>query len=127
MLQVAQFLMEDHLAQGKLAEFNAIVSQPRRISAISLAERVATERGEQVGDSVGYGVRYVCQFSSTLSANQLVWRFDSVLPRPYGSIMYCTVGVLLRKMEGGLRGVSHIIIDEIHERDIDVNPFFLYK
>ncbi|PAV87698.1 hypothetical protein WR25_03737 [Diploscapter pachys] len=102
--QVAQFLMEDHLAQGKLAEFNAIVSQPRRISAISLAERVATERGEQVGDSVGYGVR-----------------FDSVLPRPYGSIMYCTVGVLLRKMEGGLRGVSHIIIDEIHERDIDTD------
>jgi len=32
--------------------------------------------------------------------------------------MFCTVGVLLRKLEGGLRGVSHVIVDEIHERDV---------
>ncbi|KAB7505156.1 Dosage compensation regulator [Armadillidium nasatum] len=41
------------------------------------------------------------------------------LPRPYGSILFCTVGVLLRKLEAGLRGVSHVIVDEIHERDIN--------
>lgn len=43
-------------------------------------------------------------------------RFESVMPRPYGSVLFCTVGVLLRKLEGGLRGVSHVIVDEIHER-----------
>lgn len=29
------------------------------------------------------------------------------------------VGVLLRKLENGLRGVSHVIVDEIHERDVN--------
>ncbi len=42
-----------------------------------------------------------------------------MLPRPYGSVLFCTVGVLLRKLESGLRGVSHIIVDEIHERDVN--------
>ena len=55
--QVAQFLLESYLGNGKAAEFNAFVSQPRRISAISLAERVAVERNEELGHSVGYGVR----------------------------------------------------------------------
>ena len=44
-----------------------------------------------------------------------------MLPRPYGSVMFCTVGVLLRKLEAGLRGVSHVIIDEIHERDVNTD------
>jgi len=30
-------------------------------------------------------------------------------------------GVLLRKLTNGLRGVSHVIVDEIHERDINVS------
>ncbi len=42
-----------------------------------------------------------------------------MLPRPYGSVLFCTVGVLLRKLEAGLRGVSHVIVDEIHERDVN--------
>jgi len=33
----------------------------------------------------------------------------------------CAVGVLLRKLEGGLRGVSHVIVDEIHERDVNTD------
>jgi ATP-dependent RNA helicase A len=33
--------------------------------------------------------------------------------------MFCTVGVLLKKLENGLRGVSHVIVDEIHERDVN--------
>ena len=37
-------------------------------------------------------------------------RFEYVLPRAYGSIMLCTVGVLLRKLEAGLMGVSHFIV-----------------
>ena len=31
------------------------------------------------------------------------------------------LGVLLRKLEAGLLGISHIIVDEIHERDINVS------
>ncbi|CAJ0581783.1 unnamed protein product, partial [Mesorhabditis spiculigera] len=102
--QVPQYLLEHYIREGRGAEFAAFVSQPRRISAISLCERVAAERGEQPGYSIGYSVR-----------------FDGVTPRPYGAIMFCTVGVLLRRMESGLRGVSHVFIDEIHERDINTD------
>lgn len=51
--------------------------QPRRISAISVAERVAYEREEELGESTGYSVR-----------------FESFFPRHYGSIFFCTVGKL---------------------------------
>ena len=71
---------------------------------MTISERVAEERGEALGESVGYSVR-----------------FDSKFPRPYGSILYCTVGVLLRKLEKGLCGISHVIVDEIHERDVDTD------
>jgi len=33
------------------------------------------------------------------------------------------LGTLLRKLENGLRGISHVIVDEIHERDINVGIF----
>lgn len=74
------------------ASCNIIVTQPRRISAVSVAERVANERCEQLGgESVGYSVR-----------------FESMFPRIFGGILFCTVGVLLRKLENGLRGISHV-------------------
>lgn len=100
--QVCQFILDDYIASGQGAWCNIAVTQPRRISAVSVAERIANERCEELGESVGYSVR-----------------FESVLPRPYGSVMFCTVGVLLRKLENGLRGVSHVIVDEIHERDVN--------
>jgi len=52
-----------------------VVLQPRRISAVSIAERVAQERCENLGLTAGYSVR-----------------FESVFPRPYSAILYCTVG-----------------------------------
>nr|CAD7398713.1 unnamed protein product [Timema cristinae] len=100
--QVCQYILDDYIQSGQGAYCNIVVTQPRRISAVSVADRVATERVEQLGMSVGYSVR-----------------FESCLPRPYGGIMFCTVGVLLRKLENGLRGVSHVIVDEIHERDVN--------
>lgn len=100
--QIAQYILEDYVNSGQGAYCNIVVTQPRRISAISVAERIANERCEQIGESVGYSVR-----------------FESVFPRPYGSILFCTIGVLLRKLEAGLRGVSHVIVDEIHERDVN--------
>uniref|UniRef100_A0A1B0D7B7 RNA helicase n=1 Tax=Phlebotomus papatasi TaxID=29031 RepID=A0A1B0D7B7_PHLPP len=100
--QIAQFILEDYIKSGQGAWCNVCVTQPRRISAISVSERIANERNENLGESVGYSVR-----------------FESVIPRPYGSILFCTIGVLLRKLEAGLRGVSHVIVDEIHERDVN--------
>lgn len=100
--QIAQYILEDYISSGQGAYCNICVTQPRRISAVSVAERVADERNENLGESVGYSVR-----------------FESIIPRPYGSVLFCTIGVLLRKLEAGLRGVSHVIVDEIHERDVN--------
>ena len=100
--QVCQFILDDYVSSGQGAYCNIICTQPRRISAVSVADRVASERTEDLGLSIGYTVR-----------------FESILPRPYGAVLFCTVGVLLRKLEAGLRGVSHVIIDEIHERDVN--------
>ena len=100
--QVCQYILDDYVSSGQGAYCNIICTQPRRISAVSVADRVANEKSEELGLSVGYSVR-----------------FESVLPRPYGSVLFCTVGVLLRKLEAGLRGVSHVIVDEIHERDVN--------
>lgn len=102
--QIAQYILDDYISAKKGAFCNIYVTQPRRISAISVAERVAKERCEDLGISVGYSVR-----------------FESILPRSYGAILFCTVGVLLRKLESGLRGISHIIVDEIHERDLNTD------
>ena len=52
--QVPQFLLDDSEIG---ATANILVTQPRRISAISVAERVASERCEQAGQTVGYSVR----------------------------------------------------------------------
>jgi ATP-dependent RNA helicase A len=102
--QVCQFILDDYINSGQGGYCNIICTQPRRISAVSVADRVAVERCEELGVSVGYSVR-----------------FESRLPRPYGSVLFCTVGVLLRRLESGLRGVSHVIVDEIHERDVNTD------
>ncbi|EDO35812.1 predicted protein [Nematostella vectensis] len=102
--QVPQFVLDAFLENGQGAECNIVVTQPRRISAVSVAERVAAERSEALGNSVGYSVR-----------------FDTILPRSHAAMLFCTVGVLLRKLENGLHGVSHVIVDEIHERDINTD------
>jgi len=102
--QIPQYILEKHLESNRGAFCNIICTQPRRISAVSVSERVSIERCEQLGMSTGYSVR-----------------FESKFPRPYGGILFCTVGVLLRKLESGLRGVSHVIVDEIHERDVNTD------
>ncbi|KAK8009708.1 beta-hexosaminidase [Apiospora arundinis] len=106
--QVPQFLLDDAIERGVGADCNIICTQPRRIAATSVAARVAVERGEQLGESVGYHVR-----------------FDATRPRPHGSITYCTTGLLLEQFKAGADGVlsyaSHIIIDEAHERDLPID------
>lgn len=56
--QVPQFLLEAAVARGAGAQCTVLIAQPRRVAAISLAQRVAAERGEEVGGVVGYSIRH---------------------------------------------------------------------
>lgn len=98
--QIPQFILDDSLNGPPEKVANIICTQPRRISAISVAERVAKERAERVGLTVGYQIRLESVKSSATR------------------LLYCTTGVLLRRLEGdtALQGVTHIIVDEVHER-----------
>ncbi|XP_028917678.1 putative ATP-dependent RNA helicase DHX57 isoform X2 [Ornithorhynchus anatinus] len=98
--QIPQFILDETLKGPPEKVANIICTQPRRISAISVAERVAKERAERVGLTVGYQIRLESVKSSATR------------------LLYCTAGVLLRRLEGdtALQGVTHIIVDEVHER-----------
>ncbi|XP_070167968.1 ATP-dependent DNA/RNA helicase DHX36-like [Polyergus mexicanus] len=99
--QVAQFILDDQLEAGNGSITRVVCTQPRRISAISIAERVAAERVEQLGKSVGYQIR-----------------LEKIPMREQGSILFCTTGILLQIMrtDPTLKSFSHVILDEIHER-----------
>ncbi|XP_072745006.1 ATP-dependent DNA/RNA helicase DHX36 [Anoplolepis gracilipes] len=99
--QVAQFILDDQLEAGNGSITRIVCTQPRRISAISVAERVAAERAEKLGNSVGYQIR-----------------LEKVSARKQGSIIFCTTGILLQimKTDPALKNFSHVILDEIHER-----------
>lgn len=53
-------------------------------------------------------------------------RFDKVDPRPFGSILFGTVGTTLKKLSSGFRGVSHIIVDEVHERSLETDLLLIF-
>ena len=81
---------------------NIVVTQPRRIAAISIAERVAYE---QMQDATGGQIGYKVRLESSQSDNT--------------QLLFMTPGVLLRQLQSDpfLQEYSHIIMDEIHERD----------
>ncbi|XP_005393115.1 PREDICTED: ATP-dependent RNA helicase DHX36 isoform X1 [Chinchilla lanigera] len=103
--QVTQFILDNYIERGKGSACRIVCTQPRRISAISVAERVASERAESCGNgnSTGYQIR-----------------LQSRLPRKQGSILYCTTGIILQWLQSDphLSSVSHIVLDEIHERNL---------
>ncbi|KAF2258293.1 ATP-dependent RNA helicase A [Lojkania enalia] len=112
--QSVQFILDD-LIQRQLGEAaNIICTQPRRISALGLADRVAEERCSQVGDEVGY-----------------IIRGESKQKPGVTKITFVTTGVLLRRLQisGGssddvvaaLTDVSHVVVDEVHERSLDTD------
>ncbi|XP_011498496.1 PREDICTED: probable ATP-dependent RNA helicase YTHDC2 [Ceratosolen solmsi marchali] len=79
-----------------------ICTQPRRLSAISVAERVAFERSEKIGETFGYQIRLETKVSSKTL------------------LTYCTNGIFLRTLiseDSPLSGITHVIVDEVHERD----------
>ncbi|KAF2637675.1 P-loop containing nucleoside triphosphate hydrolase protein [Massarina eburnea CBS 473.64] len=103
--QVPQIFLEAASTAGEGATCNVICTQPRRIAATSVARRVADERAEKVGDTVGFIVRH-----------------NSSPPQQDGSVLFCTSGILLQQLQHDPDQVfdttSHILLDEVHERDI---------
>ena len=107
--QLPAFILEHELSQGRHCK--VYCTEPRRISAISLAQRVSEEMGEHKGDVgtmrslVGYAIR----LESHTSANT--------------RLVYATTGIVLRMLEraNGLDDITHLIIDEVHERSIDTD------
>jgi ATP-dependent helicase HrpB len=80
-----------------------IVLEPRRIAARLAARRVAWERGEEVGGTVGYQVRFE----------------ERIGPRT--RLRFVTEGILTRRLltDPTLKGIDAIILDEFHERHLD--------
>lgn len=80
-------------------------TQPRRIAARAVAERLAEELGSEVGDTVGYTVR----FTDEVSGSTLV--------------KLMTDGILLAEIQRDrmLRQYDTLIIDEAHERSLNID------
>ncbi|KAL9542861.1 hypothetical protein PS6_009585 [Mucor atramentarius] len=106
--QVPQFLAED-LLMGRFDGGSVICTQPRRISAMSIANRVSVEMGDRPRSTgsrdamVGYQIR----MENKVSAENV--------------LLFCTTGILLRRLESDkyLEGVTHVVVDEVHERTIE--------
>ncbi|TKA30499.1 hypothetical protein B0A50_02727 [Salinomyces thailandicus] len=107
--QLPAFILEHELAQGRHCKIYC--TEPRRISAISLARRVSEEMGEHKSDLgtarslVGYSIRLESHTSTTTR------------------LVYATTGIVLRMLENadGLGDITHLVIDEVHERSIDTD------
>jgi len=112
--QSVQFVLDDMIEKRLGAAANIICTQPRRISALGLADRVSEERCTVVGDEVGYAIRG-----------------ESKQRQGATKITFVTTGVLLRRLQtsGGstddvvaaLADVSHVVVDEVHERSLDTD------
>jgi ATP-dependent helicase HrpA len=80
-------------------------TQPRRVAAVTVAQRIAEELGEEVGRSIGYKIRFE----------------DRSGPHPLIKLM--TDGILLMEAQTDprLRAYDTIIVDEAHERSLNID------
>jgi HrpA-like RNA helicase len=107
--QLPQFILDHEIAAGRGASTNIIVTQPRRVAAMGVAARVAQERLEDVDvrpETVGYAIRGERRASRETK------------------LLFCTTGIVLRRLGTGdadLSGVSHVVVDEAHERGVDTD------
>lgn len=95
---VPPLILDAGLARGR----RVAVTQPRRVAAVTVARRVAGERGGGVGGEVGYRVRFD---DATSAATRLV---------------YMTDGMLLRDalLDPSLARYGVVLLDEAHERTV---------
>jgi ATP-dependent RNA helicase DHX37/DHR1 len=103
--QVPQFLFEAGYGSPSSNTPGTIgITQPRRVAAVSMAKRVASELGSY-GERVAYQIR-----------------FDSTV-KPDTAVKFMTDGVLLRELSNDLTlsKYSAVIIDEAHERNVNTD------
>jgi pre-mRNA-splicing factor ATP-dependent RNA helicase DHX38/PRP16 len=102
--QLTQYLHEEHYSDYGMIG----CTQPRRVAAMSVAKRVAEEMNVELGEEVGYAIRFE-DFTSKTTI-----------------IKYMTDGVLLRESlrESDLDSYSAIIMDEAHERSLHTDVLF---
>ncbi len=93
------------LAMGRGRQGRIGCTQPRRIAATSVAARVAEEVGVELGQEVGYKIR----FSDKTSRDTY--------------IKFVTDGMMLAELQRDqwLRGYDTIIVDEAHERSLNID------
>ncbi len=93
------------LAMGRGVDRQIGCTQPRRIAATSVAARVAQELATELGDVVGYKVRFTDRVKHT------------------SSVKFMTDGILLAEIQGDarLRRYDTIIVDEAHERSLNID------
>ena len=104
---VPQYILDDYAARK--APCNILVTQPRRIAAISISRRINREKRWVPGTVVGYHIGMEKELQSETC------------------LTFMTTGCLLEKMiaRRSLAGITHIIIDEVHERDEDTDMLML--
>lgn len=92
---VPQFILDSLILSGHGSKASIVVTQPRRLSAISVAARVSAERLDD--GSVGYAIRGESKQEKRTK------------------LLFCTTGVVLRRLGSGdtLDGVTHVIVDEV--------------
>lgn len=109
--QVPQFLYESGFGSDNHDLYPGMIgiTQPRRVAAVSMAQRVGNEMGDH-GHRVGHQIRFDSTIKNEGSKNGTVMKF-------------MTDGVLLREMMSDfmLNKYSCIIIDEAHERNINTD------
>ena len=107
--QSAQFVLDDAINNMRGSRTNIVCTQPRRVAALALSDRVSSERTSEEGDEIGYIIRG----QSKISANT--------------KVTFMTTGVLLRRLQlskslpEALQGISHVFVDEVHERSLDTD------
>ena len=107
--QVPQYLLEHALENGHGCRTSIVCTQPRRVAATSLADRVSEEMASRLGDQVGYSIRLDNKSSSRTR------------------LLFCTTGVILRRLieDPLLNDVSHVVVDEVHERQWQIDVFLV--
>ncbi|XP_061357647.1 DExH-box ATP-dependent RNA helicase DExH6-like isoform X2 [Gastrolobium bilobum] len=108
--QVPQFILDHVWGKGEVCKI--VCTQPRRISVTLVSERISSERGETIGNNVGYKIWLESRGGRQSS---IIVCTTSVLLKVLASKGSCWSKTLSVKEE--FSGITHIIMDEIHERD----------